>query len=1447
MFRSLKEAGDLNRNLQGILMGGWEPKTANGLNRPGWTSRDDHRKDALTNGPEVCWDSNGDVTPLGLFEMTDEEREVSDRACVLTWKTTKPHVQAFSSSVNSPLKPPVQSSSKDPNALNNGVGARKSSLSQGQSNSPSYALSSPTSTRPPTRRRETSDSIPHAPSLGSPNSSSKSVRDDPQSPPPNLTRRATDFRDGQSTSGEREREQEGFGRDSPAETPTFPSFLRRSTTGPLSASGTGPASPWGRESGSFSPMGSFGNFGLTDAPGQAAPTAEKKSSSGSLRGGSRWSKFMGKEGSEDGASRLTDRPSAASLSKVSEVDAETSSQSWRDVRPSRPLSHDTDPFGDDGLPSGSAALGGGQDISPPQHRGAPGLRTPNRATSREGFDLADVGMSSGLPDRPQQVAQQVGSHRPSHSLASGQEPLSPTETNPYQSPLTEKADSDDIDTDDSELHNLHHPGLSGMSGEPTSAGFGNVSRGVSNPYDGLGGDRSQTSSAGPSRPFPTLGGLGSAGAWPGNAATLNTPDRERAGFPGPFGNPVFGPMADLQSPSLVSPGAGQFGGNHGVGPSGAGAAGRGSKLGSLFPAAMQAQMHGANASKAREDESSFGGGAGPGASGGSMGQAPFNPSGLGFPGSGRDVDTPMRGGKGIFDDMLFSGMEGARPGLPENSSAPIDSARKAGAQQSSGSGPPPTSATSGQVHAQPDQPQSQGAQASQPPQSQQRTMVMPDRMRWIYRDPQGSTQGPWSGLEMHDWFKAGFFSAELLVKKFEDPEYEPLGQMIRRIGNSREPFLVPQIGIPHGPASAAPNAQWSTPGTTPGGNPPPAQGGSVQPPFAGAFPSFGTTLTAEQQNALERRKQEEQFLMARQKEYLAQQQVIQKQMHQIPGAPHGVNPQPLHHHSSAHSLHSQPSFGSITSPGQFHATPPQGPLQASQGVPGFFDAQMRLASASGSGPTSDFPSSGGSRDEELAALLARQSLGRDGQHGAGMAQQYQQDGHHPQQIAAMLAQRSQLEREQAQYDAMQTSNSTEQEPNTRLDQFNEVRAQHEYSQSNQPAEGVIGKPMGHSTALAQASADSKQQQQQQYRNPLQMDDLIARAQKAGPSNDGNTAESGQEVLSLAQQVQKAASAKQSPALSSQPESAWGKTAEKARLPQPFPPPPQSTSPLPAPAAQRSRQNLPEALNAESRSLQPTPTSETPVTAASIAPWAKDANDGSRGPSLKEIQELEARKAARAEEAALAARRATVEQERLQQASAPAPAPGLPTSSTWGSSGSPGIPTGSNASAWAKPLAGKAKPAQGGVGMKKSLSRIQREEEARKQKITTANGVGAAAASPTAPQTGASAGKRYADLASKAAVVAQPPNPSGPWMTVGASGKAKVPASPATSGAPATVRGASSGAVPSSGAGKSRPPGPPTRSATMGGPLQGQQNANDEFTRWAKGALAKGLNSNINGR
>jgi PERQ amino acid-rich with GYF domain-containing protein len=117
---------------------------------------------------------------------------------------------------------------------------------------------------------------------------------------------------------------------------------------------------------------------------------------------------------------------------------------------------------------------------------------------------------------------------------------------------------------------------------------------------------------------------------------------------------------------------------------------------------------------------------------------------------------------------------------------------------------------------------------------------------------------------------------------------------------------------------------------------------------------------------------------------------------------------------------------------------------------------------------------------------------------------------------------------------------------------------------------------------------------------------------------------------------------------------------------------------------------------------------------------------------------------------------------------------------------------------------------------------------------------AATPSPPAPP---SAGKRYADLASKGPASAAPaaPAPSGAWTTVGASGKVK--------GAPPTPLGprSASGTVPISPVIAKPRPVTAARTVTVGSVPQSNPNqAVEEFTKWATLALGKGLNSNING-
>jgi len=1153
------------------------------------------------------------------------------------------------------------------------------------------------SSRPSTRRQQTSDSIT---GLASP-SASRFSREESS---PFFARKLTESKDGQE--------------DRPEETKSglpFGGLVRSNTAG--SALGNGPASPWGPTATS-STMGNFGNFALGSSVNPPTPI-DKRPPFG--RGESRLAHLMQKDSSEDMSSKTAERP-------------------WRPRQRT-----DTDPFGED-PPTGSAALGGGQDISPPlnSQRRAPGLDTPVRGASSE-FGMSDM---RGFRD-----ATQAGQTQQTPQAYHGREPLSPSDTNPYHSPPSDNHDADDASYDDEPPQ---HGRVQGLGDIPEN--MGTLARGFPHAaFDGS--DRSQTSSAGVAKGYPQLGGLsglgglGSMGGWPTSGNALGTSDREnRPGFPTSFSNSLFGGMGDLQSPGIG--GLGMFG--QGTNIPGSSTAGRGSKLGSLFPPAMQAEMQGnANENSADAGEARQSGAFG------AIGRSPFPPS--------RDTDSPMRAGRHAFEDM-FQQTDSSR------NQGPFSSSDTAQAQTATAFTQAPSAQTTYQ--------QSQGssdAASNQLPTAQQRMMVMPDRMRWEYLDPQGRVQGPWSGLEMHDWYKAQFFTADLSVKKVEDVEFEPLGQLIRRIGNSREPFLVPQIGIPHGAPSQA-GASFTPAAAGPGTG---AQPGSVQPPFAGAFPSFGTTLTAEQQNALEHRKQEEQFLMARQREFLAQQQLNMRQT-QMTG-----HPSALHHHSSAHSLQSQPSFGSMTSPiGAGMAQPPI------PGVSGFFDAPPRqIPNQLAGGMQSDF-----FREDEFSRLALQERIG-------GSTSGPQQPTH-AQQIAAIFGQHP-----EAQQQAARMEQIDPQGYNRRLQEFHQLTSPLGPEGFDHPAQAgpnVPTEPIG---------PPQQYQPQHQMRQP-----------SPEPQPEGDIEPKEQEVLSLTQQVQKAASAKQSPISTSQPESPWAKV--NTGLPMPFPPPPQSTTPLPAPTAQRGRSNLPEALNVEARSR-----SETPEVAAtpSIAPWAKEAAEAPKKPSLKEIQEAEAKQAAKAEELAAAVRRANYEQELKMLASQPiAPAPGLPTSSTWGSVASPATPTNAP-SAWAKPAASKSQAATSLANTKK-LSDIQREEQLQKQRI-------AAAAAASQPSASISGGKRYADLASKP--MANVPSTGGTaWSTVGAGGKVKIPTGPAAA-APQAVRSTSSATAATMPSARAARPASTARSVTTSGQT-GVSAANEQFTRWTKAELAKGLNKGIDG-
>ncbi|KAH6857160.1 hypothetical protein B0I37DRAFT_369300 [Chaetomium sp. MPI-CAGE-AT-0009] len=1181
--------------------------------------------------------------------------------------------EMFATDVNSTLKPPQQNK-EGIHPGSGGVNGRKASVSVG--NPANYPTSSPsTASRPGTRRRETADTNPFPSTSTASPTANRFGRDEPW-----LPRRGTDVKETISD----EPEEETSARDAAPGRPQPFTLPRSNTTGTSGFGGQG--SLWGPgpvPTPTSAGIGAFGSFALTN-PG----TGDKRLGAG---GGSRLAHLIPKDSADSAGPKPSDAPS------------------WRPRQRT-----DTDPFAADDGPSGAAVLSGGHDNSPPatatQHQRGNIFETPAKGTAGDfgmaGLDLGNRGGGTG--------------------------PASPSETNPFRSPM---ADRSGDGHGDAGVDRLAQAG----PGSDQQSNFGTFPRSFSAAaFDGS--DRSQTSSVG-TKGFASVNPLS---GWPAGPS-VSTPDRERAPFQHPFGGAFLSSFPDLPSPGL--------GGLGGVfGPPSASRLGRG-KLESLFPLAMQAQMHAHDQDSLSDSVPD-------------LRQAnPLGAIGRSTIGFQRDTDSPVRSVRGGFEDLVptsdtarspFSTAEHVPSGLTATTQAQSFPATPGGASFPTSQSADPTAV---------------------------RTMVLPDRMRWVYLDPQGTMQGPFSGLEMNDWYKAHFFTPDLRVKRVEDVEFEPLGQLIRRIGNSREPFLVPQMGIPHGPpTSGGPFGGATT---------------DAVPPLQSAFPSFGRTLTAQQQNDLERRKQEDQMFHARQREIA--------QHHHPFGRLPPIQPGNLHHHSSAHSLQSQPSFGSMTSP---IGVTPQHSLGPIAPANGFFDAAAGMApghTQAPIGPAND-PFNNDLNFNERQMLATMQVPG----HPTGAFPGAQAPG-------GPVGEGSGLRSQLPTVDQLQKDSEGFSE---RLEEFHELRAQFDAEQAD--------------AAGTSESKENSVQEGEKVATQVAVEST-SEAAVAGSGSAEATAAPGQAELTLTEKVRKTQADK---AKSSQP-------APASDLPMPFPPPAQAT-PLAAPTAQRLASNLPARYGDRSGSGSPETASEGAALAPPpTAPWAPQPGaETQKGPSLREIQEAEAKKAAKKEEAAAAARKAALEQEvtanrEREKAAAAAAAPGLPAASTWGTGSPVGAPSGSP---WKQPAALKTAvvaAASGTTASKKTLAEIQREEELRKQKAAKE-----AAAAATAVQASTtpmpSIGKRYADLASKtsgspgptASAIAAQPAQSGGWATVGAGGRVKVPTGPAVQSRSPSVGNIKTTPSPIMAKPAAKAAQTPLRDA--------KSMAMEEFKKWLHRELGRGL-------
>lgn len=63
-------------NVSNLFTEGWAPSESQGsTGRAGWGKTTDG-KDCYT--PEICWDFQGDIQPVSLVEMSEEEKKVSE-------------------------------------------------------------------------------------------------------------------------------------------------------------------------------------------------------------------------------------------------------------------------------------------------------------------------------------------------------------------------------------------------------------------------------------------------------------------------------------------------------------------------------------------------------------------------------------------------------------------------------------------------------------------------------------------------------------------------------------------------------------------------------------------------------------------------------------------------------------------------------------------------------------------------------------------------------------------------------------------------------------------------------------------------------------------------------------------------------------------------------------------------------------------------------------------------------------------------------------------------------------------------------------------------------------------------------------------------------------------------------------------------------------------------
>jgi PERQ amino acid-rich with GYF domain-containing protein len=84
LYKEQRDGGNWGQNISEAFMGTWDPHNPSAGSNGTWGKKDEKEG---ASGPEICWIHGGNIDPLGLIDMDDEERDVrccdSGRACEL--------------------------------------------------------------------------------------------------------------------------------------------------------------------------------------------------------------------------------------------------------------------------------------------------------------------------------------------------------------------------------------------------------------------------------------------------------------------------------------------------------------------------------------------------------------------------------------------------------------------------------------------------------------------------------------------------------------------------------------------------------------------------------------------------------------------------------------------------------------------------------------------------------------------------------------------------------------------------------------------------------------------------------------------------------------------------------------------------------------------------------------------------------------------------------------------------------------------------------------------------------------------------------------------------------------------------------------------------------------------------------------------------------------------